>query len=747
MERLVTFPSSFGNPQILTGAGMPGWNAFVEPIFHCIDPTLVPGNIPSNSLSANLDYIITPGSSRILVSAQNLATAIQRLTVLLSSHPNPALTKRLLRPLLLPLWALGNWPTWNGKTESRYQVRSKILLKSLIQLTTNDTTSKGLAQNSSSMISEILDNLLFKGRSDPDKVSWEYGIDREGEGIQVQKMSFTQSEDLTLQDFQQIDGKVDAFMELLGSIPDLAPEISKLFLHLFRNWISSSKSDRPQITTHLEPTDELDTFQRKITEVKVMQKLIDVFPDKLVENSSQVLELSEKVLSDFTSDANNEDTTSIALSLLNIVLTSPSFRRTPETEKTLGSVQSSLKLIGRSTSEVSTTAKNLLLLLRFKSTMEEPDTDQETFVPDQQTEDRKNYNLAISYLTSTDSPPPVRAQGLELISGLIRTNSSILDIPSLLILLASLLQDDEEYIYLRAVKSFIQLSEKHPKTVLKDLIDRYVDPQEEAELDQRLRLGEAILQVIQHRPLAFTSELSKTVCEGLLFIAGRRGYRKKAELAEERRNRFKQQQNREAEEAWDGDVPQLDEVLEMESKEEEEFAARIVGGWESKRGTEDIRIRASALSILGSSIEANVAGVASTVLSTTIDLCIHILTLEPDPEKAILRRSAILAFMSFVRALDTAQREGQRLGFGFVGQSLEDVQRILGYVEGSDNDVLVRQHAQDVIGSLEAWQMNMLSPSLRDQSSGIQELAGLSVTPNAMQDSEGRVRPRIEEIE
>ena len=64
-------------------------------------------------------------------------------------------------------------------------------------------------------------------------------------------------------------------------------------------------------------------------------------------------------------------------------------------------------------------------------------------IPSQTVEDRKTYNLAMSYLTSVESPPPVRVQGIELIQSLISARSSILDIPALLILFASLLQDSE----------------------------------------------------------------------------------------------------------------------------------------------------------------------------------------------------------------------------------------------------------------------------------------------------------------
>jgi hypothetical protein len=593
-----------------------------------------------------------------------------------------------------------------------------------------------------------LKNILFKGRSDPENVCWAYTMVHD-ENIQIQEVPRDRAEYRKGEDFSRIDSAVNSFIALLEAIPDLTTEISTLFLQLFSKWISkSSKVQFLQVITRVAPNDEHEDIQSRLIEAKVMQRMMTTFPDKLVDNSNQLLEVTSQVLSESaTDDISEEDTAAVALSLLNIVLTSPNFRPVPQSELTLSSIQASLQSISRKNqSEISATAQNLLLLLRFRSTLEEPKATTSNSMTDQQLEDRKSYSLAMSYLTATDSPPPVRAQGLELVSALIGANSSILDIPALLVLFSSLLQDNEEYIYLRAVKSFIQLSQKHPKAVMKDLIDRYVDPNEEAELDQRLRLGEALLQVIQNSPPAFSGDAARSVCEGLLFIAGRRGYRPKTKLEQERKNNLKRKQNSEAEEAWDGAVPQLDEVLELESKEDEEFLSQIVGGWESRRGSEDIRIRASALSILGSAIEANIEGISSSVISSTVDLSIHILTLEPELEKGILRRSAILLIMSFVRALDAARHEGRKLGFGFVGQSLEDVQRILGYVEGLDNDGLVRQHARDVIEGLQAWQMNALIPAQREQTE-IQELAGLSINPRREDNLQGRMRPRIEEVE
>jgi hypothetical protein len=101
--------------------------------------------------------------------------------------------------------------------------------------------------------------------------------------------------------------------------------------------------------------------------------------------------------------------------------------------------------------------------------------------------------------------------------------------------------------------------------------------------------------------------------------------------------------------------------------------------------------------------------------------------------------------MTFVKALDSARAEGKKLGFGLAGQSLGDVMRIVTYVEQMDNDGLVRQQAADVIEGLRTWQINALIPPQREQTE-IRELAGLSIRPSVVQDTNG-IRPRIEEIE
>ena len=726
---------------MLIASGMPGWKALVEPIFKYIDPTLVPVTSPPVQ---NEEEVIEISAGKILASSSNLAKSLRRLMVLVTTHPNPSLTKRLLAPIILPLWSLCSWRGGNKFTDDNYSSSATHLLRTFLQLSSSSGKSaeRPSERPSSQNLTTIVENLMFDGRSESGRLKWVYRSFQDGR-IHIEERNDDHKAITSESDLLAINDAAVSFVTLTGSLTELNAEISQLFITLCKRWLTDSAEIRQRtVLASLKPSVGAREVEKRLIEAKIMQTMMTQIPEKLVDNSQQVLELVDQVLRQFVhGNSDEEDTISIALSLLNLVLTSASFKETAENQALLESIKIILSLIGKRTDlEISSTAQSLLLLLNLRSTIEEP-TGSTSTPTDQQVEDRKRYNLALSYLTGTDSPPPVRAQGLELISTLVKSNSSVIDIPALLVLFSSLLQDIDEYIYLRVIKSFIELSSKHPKSVLKDLIDRYVDPNEEAELDQRLRFGEALLQVIQICKATFSDDTARSVSEGLLSVASRRGYRPKTEKEQEKRNRLRRKKHQEAEDAWDGEVPQIEDDPTPES----EILAQIVSGWESKRGTEDVRVRASALSILGSAIEANVAGIGSTLISTAVDLSIHILTLEPEPEKGILRRSAILLIMSFVRALDEARTEGRNLGFGFVGQSLDDVKRILEYVVDTDDDGLVRQHARDVVEGLQTWQINILLP-LQNEQSEIQQLAGLSINPD-LGETGGRMRPRIEEIE
>jgi hypothetical protein len=180
----------------------------------------------------------------------------------------------------------------------------------------------------------------------------------------------------------------------------------------------------------------------------------------------------------------------------------------------------------------------------------------------------------------------------------------------------------------------------------------------------------------------------------------------------------------------------------------------IVKGWEDTGHEEDVRIRASTLSITGRLLEHSTPNASTT--TNTIELCLSILSVELDLAKAILRRAAALAIFGILKRIDM-QLEGSSGGReGIVrGEDWLKVEKVLRWVVDTDPDDLTVGHSETVLEGLEAVRMKLLAGAV--QSATHQEgldgqLKGLSVAPQAAtsHDSQRAAtarRPIIEELE
>ncbi|KAK6956025.1 hypothetical protein Daesc_003672 [Daldinia eschscholtzii] len=725
--------------------GTPGWKAFAEPMLAKINPTLLSGEPTKEPLvfSAGVDEVVDLRKEVILVEADDLRIALRRLSSLLDSHPNPGLTRRLLAPLMHPLWTLSSWPPAGKELDDRYRRPANTLLNIYLRIS-----------GSPEKFQALLSNLLTNGSTDASKPRWIF--DKAGDsGIQIRRLQESASNaDLEL-NLGLLESKSEAFLELLQSV-GTDSDISTLFLRLLQNSLESAETTReikmiPEARREKDPTVQL-------IEAKVLQKMMEKLSDRLVSSWKQMLELVSQILkkSENSSVAADDDATPVALSLLNLVVTAPGFQKANVRADILASIEGSLERISKlQADDVSQTARNLALLLKYRDAIEDP-SERTTAPTDRQIEDRKTYNLAISYITQADSPPPVRTEGLNLLSGLIRAGSPILDVQATLVLLSSLLNEDDDYVNLTVVKLFTHLADRHPRSTIKEILEHYVDANELETTDTRLRFGEALLQVVQRLGETFSGDTARQVGEALLAIAGRRAQRLKTKAKQDRQERLKQLKNKAAQDAWQGEVPDLSELEEDQTEDEKlrnELIAQIVSGWESKRGAEDVRMRASALSIFSVAIETNIAGLGAPLVEASVDLCLNVLALEPGPETGILRRAAIILILHFVRSLADARESGRRLGFGLTDSSRQDIARVLEYIAQTDSDGLVQQHARDVVESLHNWQLRTLVPSAAEfqsdrNTSDLTRLAGLNIgAALSLPSLEPRARPKIEEVE
>lgn len=734
----------------------------------CINPSLSSNKSPAEPLvfSAGPDEVVDLRDRSILVQADALYVALRRLSSLLNSHPNPGLTKRLLSPLLMPLWALSSWQPSTAHVKERYCQSAQELLEIYLKLA-----------GSADKFLQIINNLLFSGSHDAAELQWSY--EQSGDShLQVRRLHSDDSTMLTQLNLEIMDLKILTFIELLKRTASDV-DLSTLFLKLFETALGSKK-DKNFIQV-VAGNDDSDPISHLI-QSRVLQAMMEQLPERLISNSKQLLELVSKVLGEFDSKSANDDAVRVALSLLNLVVTVPSFQRSDVPEKTLASIEDSLSEISLARdAETSQTAHNLLQLLKYRDELEDP-ADRPTAPTDRQVEDKKTYNLALSYITQADSPPPVRSEGLNLLGTLIKSNSAILDIPATLVLLSSVLSDNDEYISLRVMKVFVQLSERHPRSTVRELLDQYVDALERQNTDTRLRFGEALLQLMQRLGETFAGDIATSIGEALLALAGRRVRRPKTEKrqvrAEETAARKLKAKNRLGDSSrgslhLDDEDDDVDMDLEEETPDDKDrsaLLARIVSGWESKRGSEDMRIRASALSLFASGLEINIRSFAPPLVDAALALSLDVLTLEADVlEAGILRRAAVTVVLRFVYALGEAQERGRHFSFGSgldnsgkgAGSSFgagfatreDDVVRVLRYVEQTDEDGLVRQHARDALESLENLRLVRLVPRRQDHGAAppVVRLAGLDMTrpslPALDADEGRRSKPRIEEIE
>ncbi|KAL8706481.1 MAG: hypothetical protein Q9201_000465 [Fulgogasparrea decipioides] len=720
----------------LGSPGTAGWALFAEPILESLNPPV----------------------EKCPVSEKNLKQAIDRLSALVHFHANPGLTKRLVAPILLPLWGLLCYAFENRRVH--WAEQSHQIMSTYMKISVTD-----------SQLLHLSDNLLWKGTT-----LWTFmpgtsgGIElrqREPGNIKVIDMNET---------VKSVDSRVETYSNLLRSAVLTDDQLCKVFTHVSKRWLLGSPSTSNNARLDIWDDNPRDPL-KSLVAAKLTQKLLEDYKVTIASSFEGILQLVEPVLTAFVNehersaqrlarvskpsllglgdiiyktsegqgDEESGETVSAALSLLSAVLTSSSGIANDVDTSLLDRVQKSLDSIAKAQSSLdrslSMTAANVLMLLDLHSVSRHSSAgSQLTKDEDVRADERNRHRTALQHLS--DEMAPVRAQGLSTLTDLISQASSILNIPSTIILLISLLQDEDEYIYLAAIRALGILAYKHPRTVVKMLVEQYIDIHEDSTLDVRIKIGEALNKTIQRLGQAFIGEAATTVGESMIAVASRRGDRSKTVSKRERAKWKAEKARRDAEEAWDGEMPEVDDRKDDEEGKMNEEISKVVEGWADTGREEDIRIRTSALSILGTAIETTVAGLGATITSTAIDCVIAILKLETSAERAILRRAAVMVIMSTVKALDAADERGQQLGFGFAGENLAEVITVLKYVEVADTDEVVVGHVRAVIESLEAWQQKSVTGLPRSRavpestlSLHVDKIAGL---PS---------RPKIQEID
>lgn len=779
-----------------TGApGTIGWKTFAETIFSTILPK--DGTIAVKRESTE---------DGVLIQDEDLLLALRRLAVITTSYSHAGLIKRLIGPLLLPLWALLNYAIPKRSLDKAWSELPRTIIARYVAIACDPK-----------QIDLIATNIFWDGPA-----SWTLGPGTKG-GIefrtrQNKHASRFDDVDSILTRITELTGRVDLLVSLLAdaNVPDDA--VGLIFLQTTKRWLSPSNTK--ETTLLLESEDDPLTA---LTDAKLSEALASRFKNSFARSPQHIIELMTQLLQNYVTghrnrselrnkanrpsrlnlgsivqpeserghensadDTSDADLVSFAISIINTLISTAEFTRTPAVDPLLTQVTDYLQYLiddnqRPSISPVITNSARILLQAlnpaALPSGQNQPDAD--PLAPH-----RATLKTALEDLESPEAPN--RTWALSTIHKLIQDPSSfpVVDVTAItyLILFASL-ADPESYVHSAAIPLLVTLSLRAPHPTIKILVDAFLDVDERSlalsrgrmteekerevqeSMDYRLRIGEVLSKILlsdqfwedtrtgskqQHAAI-------KHITAACLSLASRRGQRKKTQSSRNAVSLQIVQQQQEAEAAWGGPIPNIlepDGEAAAADQADYEALSKIVKGWEDTGIEEDVRIRASALSILGTVLEKRIGFVGQATVDAGLQMVLLVLTIETGEAFFILRRAAVLVVMGLLQALDSALNAGEEASVGLGVKQQDEVQRVLSWVKDEDGDDLVRDHAASVIEGLESLRMKKLY-RIRDEEGmklsanlGLEgNLRGLDVHPDTTDDEHKRRRPIVEEIE
>ncbi|KAH7385821.1 hypothetical protein BKA66DRAFT_569654 [Pyrenochaeta sp. MPI-SDFR-AT-0127] len=772
-----------------TGApGTVGWDLFALPLLQVIYPK------DTKELKSQMS-----DDHQMIVPEQELRSALMRLSAIASSYSHAGLLKRLVGPLLLPLWALLNYARLRPSLNKEWSLLPQAILSRYILVACDAAQVDGIATN-----------LFWDGYH-----SWTFGPGSQG-GVEIRKRSEDSQgmADMShiLTRIGDLDSRINLLVSLLAEAQISDVTAGSIFIQVTRRWLSPGR----KLETSL--TDELDIEPLSaLTDAKLSEALATKFKDNFARSPQHIIALMGQLIQNFVDEQKvriehivksktssraileniideqergvaaeeetaEEDLSSFALSILSTLVASEGFKQTSETWASLQSLFPALTYLAQQQSQLPVSALirnaaiNLLGLIKPTSS----DPANLRTVSDPMAELRMTLETTLSDLTSPE--PPNRTWALNSLHKIIQNPDTfpIIDVPSLAhLLLSASLADPESYVHTAAIPVLVDLAIRAPYPVINLLSDAFIDLDERSlslvkgmkpedkeralqhALDFRLRVGEVLNKITiewlwkYHSNSAQQHRSLKQISEACLSLASRRGQRNKTLSTRVQLAEAEQKVKEEGEAAWGGPIPNLLSLEDDDPREQTERAAllRIVQGWEENEIEEDVRIRASALSVLSTVFEYRLDLLRQHTVDVTLQMVLLILTIETSEAKALLRRAGILVVMGLLRNLDSTIEGGKESAVAMSLKQQEEIDSILKWVKDQDVDELVRDHAASVVEGLETLRMKKL---YRLQNEGLRlgpdlglegNLRGLIVKPGLGNRTSGEKKLIVEEIE
>lgn len=569
-------------------------------------------------------------SETALNNAVNILVSISRLTI----------SSEALSSLFAPIWL----DMWSYYTFLKQSSRPSGVFEDVL---INVIESLGLdSQQACEMISRIGQNLSYDNGNN---LKYRLGPNQLVEIARAEEHIFKKEspEKRVLRFVTNLETGVDSFIGLLKRLNfDFT---QKLFITLLSKWASPDASASLEVDPFIKLTD-LKLLERIATEFNeelsktpfdtlvMMHSIIRQLPTTLTsdEKSSLPHIKSEPDQMDVDSDdedeavavasgnGQNSEVQSIVFDLLAaIVLEISSALLDARTKAELESICTSLQ--NNSSSKAATLVTQIMKTINGQSV-----------VDDERASQRHKLNRALANIN--DPLVPVKAQGLSMLRELIEDEAKVISVDFVIKTHITQLSDPDPFVYMNAIRGLESLLAVHSDDVLPLILQAYSGRDKNfSSVDDRLKLGEALLRYIQIQGKALSGASAHELAQCLL------------------------------------------KMVRVSSLDEEKT---------------DDHLRMSAMSLLGMCFKTNTIGVLSS-MREGLDCAIGILQFETSEKQAIMRRSALVLIHDMI--MGTSMSDKTPFPTDYQQKTFD----IVSYVKEHDKDILTREQAASVLSYIE----------------------------------------------
>lgn len=553
-----------------------------------------------------------------VVEAKALNDVINVL-ISLTKETSPEFLNELFSNIILNLWA---YMFYLKKKKFEYFTVISNMLVSFFTVTSNND-----------LLENIVLNLIRSSGDD-----WKFETNLETKLTSLVKSSLLDKNLSSEEIFDDLDIGLEMVVELFKNLSD--DMVRTQFLAVLNRWISKQNNDNllGQENPYI-----------MLIDLKFLEKVNDEFRATLLNKPEDVLLVIKNLLQtksddtivkkedDDAIDSDDEDddheianpgNLGILLELLSAILSETNPLELGKHRQTLNDIS---QILAKFLSDKQCHA--LHKRIEDFLTGEKVSDDQPN---DDTAQDKEVLEKAI--VSMNDPLVPIRAHGLYLLRQLIVKRSPVISLDFVIELHVIQLHDPEPFIYMNVIKSLNELIEFDQNATVNFLCDFYTKKEEK--LDDRLKIGEVILNFISKSGEIFTGSLADKLMAKTLSV-----------------------------------------IQDFE---------------------EDIRIRMSAMSLVGQALRTNASGL-DKFIKDALDCSIGILELE---KEVVMKRSAVVLISDLISfgGLEIVPR-----GYG------ERMKTVLSYVKVNSDDYLLIEQIDKVLEIIDELVKDRFKPAFDNQ--------------------------------